>query len=238
MKRPYLICHMMGTIDGRIQGDRWSLSPPAGRQYEAVHALFKADAWMCGRRTFQVDFLDQARDATFSRKAEVPPGDFIAKALVPVKIGKSGRPVYAIAVDSFGKIRWESSDMRGDRLVVLTTGKAPSGYLADLRAKSISYLICGKSEVDFDSALTRLGGQFGIRKLMLEGGGGVNGALLAAGLINEISLLVCPFADGARGLPTVFDLPEAKPGKMATPLRLISAKPRPGGVVWLRYRVG
>jgi riboflavin biosynthesis pyrimidine reductase len=110
-----------------------------------------------------------------------------------------------------------------------------TGYLADLRKKSISYLIAGKSEIDFAAALERLHRDFGIRKLMLEGGGGVNGSLLAAGLIDEISLLLCPFADGAPA-PTVFDLPKNRIGERATALRFMSAKPRPGGVVWLRYR--
>ena len=241
MKLPHVVCHMMGTVDGRIQTERWSLSPAADRQYEVVHALFKADAWMCGRQTFQFDFLEQARRERHLLRGsyEVPPGDFIAEAQVaPATRRGSAKPVYAIAVDSFGKLRWESNDMRGDRLVVLTTGRAPSGYLADLRAKSISYLIGGKSEIDFASALRRLRGQFGIRKLMLEGGGSINGALLAAGLINEISLLVCPFADGSRALPTVFDTPQTRLGKKATALRLKAATARPGGVVWLRYMVG
>ena len=232
---------MMETVDGRIQTERWSLSSAAESQYEAVHALHKADAWMCGRQTFQVDFLEQAKDAGFSRKVKVPPGDFIAagqtlRAFRPRK-GAAASPVYAIAVDSSGKLRWDSQDMRGDRLVVLTTEKAPSGYLADLRAKSISYLICGKSEINFAAALGRLRKYFGIRKLMLEGGGSINGALLAAGLIDELSLLICPFADGSPSLPTVFDAPDSKLGKKATALRLMSAKARPGGVVWLRYRI-
>jgi riboflavin biosynthesis pyrimidine reductase len=238
MKRPYVVCHMMGTVDGRIQTERWSLSPAANNQYEAVHALHRADAWMCGRQTFQGDFLEQARDATFPGKTRVPPGDFIAETqVIPPKARRSAKVVYAIAVDSSGKLRWDSNDMRGDRLVVLTTHRASSGYLADLRAKSISYLLCGASKIDFAAALTQLHSRLGIRKVMLEGGGRLNGALLAAGLIDEISLLVCPYADGSRALPTVFDVPVAQLKRKATALRLMSAKPRPGGVVWLRYQV-
>jgi riboflavin biosynthesis pyrimidine reductase len=237
MNRPSVVCHMMGTVDGRIQTERWTLSPAAERQYEAVHALHRADAWMCGRETFQGDFLEQPRAATFSRRGRVPPGDFVS----PGQTGRprgltSAPPAYAIAVDAAGKLRWESNAMRGDRLVVLTTGRAPSGYLADLRAKSISYLIGGRAQIDFAAVFRRLGRAFGIRKVMLEGGGKLNGSLLAAGLIDELSLLICPFADGSRALPTVFDAPEAALGKKATALRLLSAQRRPGGIVWLRYR--
>ena len=102
--------------------------------------------------------------------------------------------------------------------------------------RSISYLLAGDAEIDFASALDRLGRYFGIKKIMLEGGGGMNGALLAARLIDELSLLVCPIADGSPDLPTVFDFPPKKVGKKATALTLISTKIRPAGVVWLRYR--
>lgn len=230
---------MMGTVDGRILTERWSLSPAAEKQYEAVHALHRADAWMCGRETFQGDFLEQPRAAVFSQKADVPPGDFIVAGPRPLGKShgkKSARPVYAIAVDAHGKLRWASNDMRGDRLIVLTSGQAPAGYLADLRSKSISYLIAGQGKIDFRSALRRLHRHFGIRKVMLEGGGGLNGSLLGAGLIDELSLLLCPFADGSREVPTVFDVPAAALKKKAVALRLTAVSTRPGGVVWLRYR--
>ena len=39
---------------------------------------------------------------------------------------------------------------------------------------------------------------------MVQGGGGNNGSWLKAGLIDEISLLLAPVADGTTGVPTVF----------------------------------
>lgn len=228
---------MICSVDGRIRTERWSLSPAAEKQYEAVHAMHGADGWLCGRETLQSDFLEQKRDAKFSTKAKVAAGDFIAEPQVySPKDRKLTEPVYALAVDGSGKLRWDSNEMRGDHLVVLTTEKAPSGYLADLRAKSISYLLCGKTEVNFASALQRLHRYFGIQKVMLEGGGKINGVLLAAGLVDEISLLICPFADGAKTLPTVFDAPHKLLKKKATALTLFSVKTRPGQIVWLRYR--
>src|SRR3954464_3373194 len=107
MKRPYVVCHMMGTVDGRIQTDRWSLTPAAGQQYEAVHALHRADAWLCGRETFQKDFLEQKRPAIFSSRVKVPPGDFIASELQRTNKARSASRVYAVAVDAAGKLRWE-----------------------------------------------------------------------------------------------------------------------------------
>jgi hypothetical protein len=48
--------------------------------------------------------------------------------------------------------------------------------------------------------------EFKIKKLLLEGGGKINGAMLGAGLIDGLSLLVAPVADGSMGTPTLFDL--------------------------------
>jgi riboflavin biosynthesis pyrimidine reductase len=69
---------------------------------------------------------------------------------------------------------------------------------------------------------------------MLEGGGGINGSFLRAGLIDEVSLLLAPVADGRIGTPALFDVAED-----ATPHRLAlqAVERRDGDVLWLRYRV-
>jgi riboflavin biosynthesis pyrimidine reductase len=78
----------------------------------------------------------------------------------------------------------------------------------------------------------RLSADFGIERLLLEGGGGINGSFLSAGLIDEISLLILPVADGSVNMPTTFD----RPKEPATSLSLISVEQLEGDVVYLRYR--
>jgi riboflavin biosynthesis pyrimidine reductase len=58
--------------------------------------------------------------------------------------------------------------------------------------------------------------------------------MLRAGLIDEISLLVAPVADGRIGRPALFDIDGD-----AAPLRwmLEAVEQRPDSVLWLRYRV-
>lgn len=60
----------------------------------------------------------------------------------------------------------------------------------------MSYLIAGTASIDLPLALEKIHTRLGVRTLMLEGGGGINGALLAAGLIDEVSLLIAPVASG------------------------------------------
>ena len=60
----------------------------------------------------------------------------------------------------------------------------------------------GKATIDLKSVLTKLRKHFGIEKLLLEGGGKINGSFLAADLIDELSVLIAPVADGTIGAPT------------------------------------
>ncbi len=88
-------------------------------------------------------------------------------------------------------------------------------------------------------ALEILNRELGIERLLLEGGGGSNGAFLRAGLIDEISLAICPAVDGAKGAPSIFDSSDKDAG-VAAPIRsmtLASSEVLEGGVVWLRYRL-
>ena len=108
-------------------------------------------------------------------------------------------------------------------------------YLALLRERGVSYLLAGAPEIDLRLALEKTHAQFGVQTLMLEGGGKMNGAMLRAGLIDEVSVLVAPVADGREGTPALFDV-EAREG---VPLRLAleTVERRSDDMLWLRYRV-
>jgi riboflavin biosynthesis pyrimidine reductase len=98
----------------------------------------------------------------------------------------------------------------------------------------VSYLLAGAREIDLSLALEKIGARFGVRTLMLEGGGRINGGFLRAGLVDEVSVLVAPVADGRIGMPTLFDVDgDATPHR----LELEAVERRDDGVVWLRYRV-
>ena len=89
--------------------------------------------------------------------------------------------------------------------------------------------------MDVGRLLDVLGRELGIRRLLLEGGGHVNGSLLAAGLVDELSLLVAPAIDGGEDVTGAFDVAPGLKGKAR--LHLISAEALEHGVVHLRYDV-
>jgi riboflavin biosynthesis pyrimidine reductase len=229
--RPRVICHMMTSIDGRIVTDGWPLSREGSRQYEAVHSMYEPGAWLCGRVTMEQHFAAGTRpDADVARTYDGPPReDFVAP-------GAAGEHVsFAIALDARGKLVWESGEVAGDHVVAVLTERVSDEYLASLRERGVSYLLAGRDDVELSVALEKIGERLGVRTLMLEGGGGINGSFLRAGLVDEVSLLVAPVADGRVGTPALFDVP----GEGVAPWRLglEGVEHRADDVLWLRYRV-
>lgn len=218
---------MMTSIDGRIVVDHWPSSAEARREYERVHATYDADAWMCGRITMEPFAGGTRTDDEVARETE-PHGarpDFTAP-----DVGDS----FAVAIDPSGRLLWESGEIDGDHVIAVLTQRVSDEYLARLRERGVSYLFAGERETDLGAALEKLAANFGIETLMLEGGGRINGAMLRDGLIDEVSLLVSPVADGTIGLPSLFDADGEPTARL---LALEAVERGAGDVVWLRYRV-
>lgn len=218
----------MVSVDGRIVTGGWPLTAESRKQYELVHASYDADGWICGRVTMEPlakrvrSEADVARQRTGGapREDHVAPGEYDS---------------YAFALDPRGRLAWESNDIDGDHVVAIVSECVSDEYLAFLRERDVSYLLAGSREVDLPLALEKIGARFGVRTLMLEGGGRINGGMLRAGLVDEVSLVVAPVADGRVGTPALFDVD----GEDIVPRRLAleAVERREDDVLWLRYRV-
>lgn len=227
-RRPRVVCHMVAALDGRIVTEGWPLSKEGFGEYEQVHATYEPDGWICGRVTMEQHFAAGARsDAEVAREHDgAAREDFVAPG---------EHDSFAIAVDPRGKLLWDSGEVHGDHLVAVLTHRVSDEYLALLRERGVSYLLSGSDDVDLALALEKIHARLGVRTLMLEGGGGINGSFLRAGLIDELSLLLAPVADGRTGTPSLFD----GEGEDAMPHRLAleGIDRRADDVLWLRYRV-
>ena len=227
--KPYVICHMNASVDGRILGSRWR--PGENRMaglFERIHEQLGGGSWLIGRVTGSEyakaeaypDHTDQAypRESWFARRDAA---------------------AYGIALDARGKIAWGRSDIGGDPIIAVLTEQVSDAHLAGLRRDSVSYVFAGAQQLDLRLALEILNREFGIERLLLEGGGGSNGAFLRAGLIDEISVAICPAIDGAKGAPSIFDSSDKEAGVAApiTSMTLMSCEVLDGGAVWLRYRL-
>ncbi len=227
--KPHVICHMAASIDGRTLPSRWRPEGAGARNpFERLHDRLAGDAWLIGRVTGQEFAKGTAYPTragkTFPREAWFAQRD--AKA-------------YGVVLDAHGKIAWGRSDIGGDPIVVVLSAQVSAAHLAGLRGESVSYIFAGDAELDLALALDILNRELGVKRLLLEGGGSANGAFLRAGLVDEISLVVCPAVDGAKGAPSVFDSSDAEAGRPA-PIRsmtLDATEVLDDGAVWLRYRV-
>jgi riboflavin biosynthesis pyrimidine reductase len=216
---------MGSSVDGKTDGAAMRDVMREG-EYEALHQKLGGDAWICGRTTMQQHF---AEPEPFVSKTNTPAGP------QPVCVAKRAKS-YAISVDTTGKLNWASNDLSGDHLICVLSEKVPTDYLAMLREKQISYIVCGQTSIDLTQAVRLLGEHFGIRTLLLEGGGHINGGFLKAGLVDELSLLVVPCIDGRHNIAAVFDGISAENYSPAR-LRLKSLEERPGDALWLRYEI-
>lgn len=227
-KRPRVICHMATSIDGRVVVDGWpaAVAKAVSREYERLHTRYDAEGWLCGRITME-EFAGGTRSA--EEIAREHTGTTRDDYLAPGK-----HQGYAFAIDALGRLAWQSGDIRGDHVVAIVSERVSDEYLNFLRNRGVSYLLAGAREIDLALALTKISQRFGVQTLLLEGGGGINGSLLRAGLVDEVSLIVAPVTDGRAGTPALFDIDEG-----ATPQRLVlkNVESLAEGLVWLHYEV-
>ena len=232
MTRPHLIVHMTSSVDGRIKIKRWSPRPVEGSSdaaYESVHETLAGDAWICGRVTM----------AGYA-EGEPPPPYEGAPISREDHVVKRGAPGYAIGLDAHARMHWGTrSDITGDHVVMVLTERASDAHLDALRRAGVSYVFGGREVIDLGLVLDKLAGLFGIKRLLVEGGGRINGSFLKAGLVDELSLLLAPAVDGLIGGPSVIDYEGADDDVTPRGLRLTlrSTEVMDGGIVWLRYAV-
>lgn len=223
--KPHVTMHMLSSIDGRIVTGNWQpeAASRASEVYEDIHRQLKGDAWIVGRTTM----------AEFAEGAPVPIATAERFPRTTWRGPAAATGPYAIALDRHGKLHLNIERANGDPIIAVLTEAVPDDHLAELKRDGISYIFAGRSSLDLHLALDTLNREFGITSLLLEGGGGINGTFLTEGLIDEISLLLVPIADGTAG-PSIFDR-EAAEGRS---LRLLQVDRLGDDMLHLRYRVG
>lgn len=188
--RPYVICHMTVSIDGKVTGTFLGREEcvPATEEYYRLNREMSAEAFACGRVTMEESFtggwypdLNEFVNAKMNRE------DFIAN---------QDASRYAIAFDRKGRLGWKTSRIEdedpgygGAHIVEVLCEEVDDAYLAYLQSVGVSYIFAGKSEMNLELALEKLWSNFFINDLLLEGGSEINSTFERAGLIDELSLV-------------------------------------------------
>lgn len=201
MERPYIICHILSALDGKITGTFMGTktAQTVSEEYARIRSEYQADAWLYG--TVTTKEFTQGRKPEIDSVTEVPDGDFVAE---------NDAEFYYVSVDTQGEIGWESGIFRkagrpdAHVIEVLTERTAPA-YRAYLRKRRVSYILGGSEMLDSKIVAKKLYRLFGIDTLLICGGGTINWTFLQQGAVDELSLLIAPAADGNPNSVTVFE---------------------------------
>ena len=222
MNRPYLICHMMTSVDWRIDCAMTEHLPGVQEYYDTLDSL-NAPTRISGRVTAQ---LEMSKPGVFACEDPHPlEREGFSKA--------ESAPGYEVVTDTRGTLLWDKPAAGERPLLILTSCQASREYLDYLEGLHISWIACGGDKIDLARACEILKEEFGVQRAAVVGGGHINAAFLADGLLDEVSILVGAGIDGRGGMAAVFDgLPMDRP---VTPLKLTSVQQYGTGAVWLRY---
>ncbi len=186
---------MAMTADGKIAtANRAVHSFGSARDLAHLYELrATADAILCGARTVEISNATLGNGGKKFRKRRLKNG----LAEFPIRIIASGGGTIDPAAAIFQK--------RFSPIIVLTTKRASTRKLAQLRALADEVKVLGETKINFSSALRWLRAKWGVKRLLCEGGGELNDALFRAGLVDEIHLTLCPKIFGGRTAPTIAD---------------------------------
>ena len=228
MTRPRVTIYNEISLDGRIEG----FDQDVGRYYR-LGFRWRSDAILMGSVTAQAFGPAEPADQRMRRvptpeRLPVVPGfeDLVYEPrpllVVPDSRGRVRNWVHALAQPWYGAI------------VVLTSQATPPDYLEYLNRRGITHLTAGEDQVDLAAALEMLHARHGVQSIRTDCGGRLNGALLAARLVDEVAVIVNPsLAANPRGQSFV-TLPHAL-SAVGLPLALREVDRLNDGAVWLRY---
>ena len=217
---PRVIVYNAVSLDGRID---W-FTPDIG-QFYGLAAHWQEDATLAGSET-----IVQAEQ-------EAPEDEPSASA--PGRPADDPRPLLVI-VDSRGRVRrwhlWRSSEYWRD-VVAVCSHSTPRKHLDTLGELQVPCIVAGTDRVDLRAALEELTTRFAVKTVRVDSGGTLNGALLRAGLVDEVSVLVHPCLVGGMTPRSWFRAPDLTTSEGVVPLKLTHTERLESDVLWLRYDV-
>ena len=224
MTRPYVLLSVAASLDGCIDDTRPSrllLSNDA--DFDRVDEVRAGvDAILVGANTVRADNPRLLIRSAARRRARV------ARGLPPHPL--------KVTLTGSGQV-----DPTSNFFTTGDTGKlvyTTSAALPKLRERlgSVATVIAVGERLGLPDLLADLAGR-GVRRLMVEGGSGVNTLFLGAGLVDELHVVFAPVFVAQPGAPKLVDPVATFSYGPQRPLRLVEVR-QLGEVVLLRYLTG
>lgn len=203
MNKPFVVCHMLTSLDGKIDGPY--MGDPAcassREKYGEIGGFYGCTATLYGTTTMLGSYSAGRAPDTLPDGPAYPMEDYVAQSDVQN---------YIVSVDPAGVLGWESKyiEKKGRpraHVIEVLTGQVNPRYSAYLRQFDISYIFAGEKELDCALLLHKLKTLFGIEKLMVAGGGLMNWSFAQADLLDEVSIVMAPVADGSTTAVSIFE---------------------------------
>jgi 2,5-diamino-6-(ribosylamino)-4(3H)-pyrimidinone 5'-phosphate reductase len=209
---PKVILHIGCSLDGRID---W-LKPDNFLYYRVIQG-WQVDAMISGSKTMLAAEMSMEPDV---EKLE---------------------DQYLVVVDSQGRINnWDVIKRQAywnDTPIVLCSESTPQAYLDRLAEHGVHALIHGEDRVDLYAALEALHERFAINMLRVDSGGGLAGALLRQGLVDEVSVIISPQLTGGTSPKTIFVAQDLTSLEGVIDLQLLRHEILDENYIHLYYRV-
>ncbi|MBN2002267.1 MAG: dihydrofolate reductase family protein [Anaerolineae bacterium] len=249
--KPKLVVYGDVSLDGKLTmapdvllffGDeRWNALSKPGGSYEWVLSTHNPQAILEGSNSFVPSPYPAEPFPPATGDTGALYQDFLPESVVQNPANK----LWFTVVDSRGRVHWvytgepgkEAPGSPGQHLLLLVARSTPAEYLVFLQSENVPYLVAGEEGVDLRLALEKMAAQLGVRCVLCTSPGKLGGALLRAGLVDEVNVDFFPAIIGGEDTPALFDTPALKPDEWPARLKLLSAQVLASGRVWLRYGV-
>lgn len=223
MTKPYIACHMMMSVDGRIDCAMTSKLKGVDEYYQTLSAL-NVPTTVSGRITAEIEMAE---------------GIFEPESTNVTPYGKEGfskktdAQGYDVVIDSKGTLLWPNQAGAHKPILVVMSKQVTYEYLDYLDSQNISWIVAGETHPNLAKAAEVLATEFGVERMAVVGGGNINAAFLAAGLLDEVSILLGPGIDARAGMASTFDglAMNSEPFQ----IKLKSVESYADGAIWIRY---
>ena len=230
MKKPYVICHMLCSIDGKVTGEflKNNSSIDGSYVYYEINRNYKADAFVCGRITMQESFTGDYYPDLINFEPVLENDDYVA----------STNNYYAISFDPKGKVGWKTSKIidpdedpgyHNAHIIEVVTENVNRKYLSYLKSIGVSYIFGGKEKINVIDTLMKLNKLFSINVILLEGGSVINGTFIYEDAIDELSLVISPVTSLSSD-KSLFN------ESVITKFKLNEIKRYDNDIIWLNYK--
>jgi 2,5-diamino-6-(ribosylamino)-4(3H)-pyrimidinone 5'-phosphate reductase len=219
---PYVFIHNEISLDGRMD---WMLDDQA-LYYQTIDR-WPVDAMLSGSNTILAALPEML--------AHNPTEEF-----TPAAKNFTDERQLLVVTDSRGRIQqWAAvrNQLYWRDVVVLCSQATPRAYLDNLREQQVDFIVAGEELVDLRAALTELRSEYRVESIRVDSGGILNGALLRAGLVNGLKIILNPCLTGGISPKTLFVAPDLPSRKGVYPLVLKNFEELRDGYLLLEYQV-